>query len=680
MFGSRGCRGRERRCENDRPRVSRAPLGGPAVLSLSLVVLSLLLLTGCSDGFGGDEPTGPQTPSEPEGGQKPETGIGDTSTPVARGNLDCLTTPNGIPRKVIVKNADASAYPTPDFSGPGNRRLKFFRKYFIFDEDMTKGYRVGEATRQDSVLGWVRNDDVMPWNHALAVYFINKDSEAAAPVRVWMNREDVGDPNSPYFEEDLRVGHTTEPFPILDKDGSLVRIAFLWKSGEDTRALDDDRLRARDIGRAPEGKELEAGAASQARRRLAEGVQQMDIMLVMDCTSSMRPYMDQVRTKMLRLVRELHRIGGADSSFKTRIGVVAYRDYADHLTSFTTRLLDLTDSEQAVQEFLEELKPYSEGRGRNEAVFEGLSEALEGATWNPHSYKVLCLVGDAPPHHPDDVDTRWAQSEGIRLKSDCLGRSVEENVGRIHETLQRRRIRFYALGVGGDREMEADFRRLASIEGWGKFLSLADEEAFIAVLKEELEESRRDHRETSERVEGILAQGETAVEQVFSEEDQYALLVHNIDLGKLAALQRSRVQTGWFDVNDVLDRVMVCSYMTRSEFEDVLSDLFGRFGDGDSSASLDDQLPLLIDTVRPYIGDAESLRGIQSIDDLLTAIKDIPIPPEIFERVYSLTNHEIADIIRRKRDYALMILYNDETYNAYNEGWIPIDLLPGAVS
>ena len=38
-------------------------------------------------------------------------------------DFECLTTPNGIPRKVIVKKLDVAAYERPDFTGSKNPYL-----------------------------------------------------------------------------------------------------------------------------------------------------------------------------------------------------------------------------------------------------------------------------------------------------------------------------------------------------------------------------------------------------------------------------------------------------------------------------------------------------------------------------------------------------------------------------
>jgi len=110
-------------------------------------------------------------------------------------SYDCLTTPNGVPRKIIVKEKKVVAFQYQNLSGY-TTSLKFFRKYFIFKES-EQGYLIGEATFERSIIGWVQKKDVLPWNTAQAIFFINKQASGRIPVRVWMSRNDVGNTKNP---------------------------------------------------------------------------------------------------------------------------------------------------------------------------------------------------------------------------------------------------------------------------------------------------------------------------------------------------------------------------------------------------------------------------------------------------------------------------------------------------
>ena len=206
------------------------------------------------------------------------------STPAAKATAryDCLTTPNGIPRKLIVKKRNVVAYEHQGLSG--NREpLRFFRKYFIFEESAT-GYEVGDGTVRRSVIGWVSKEDVLPWDSEQAIFFTNKQAANRVPVRVWMSPGDTGNPKKPHFTEQLNRNETSEPFPILQKRGSKVQVAFLWKlpsgshqalpptglSGGDGGGM----VRGSGVERSPSPKEFSNGG--NALETVQEPIKRMD--------------------------------------------------------------------------------------------------------------------------------------------------------------------------------------------------------------------------------------------------------------------------------------------------------------------------------------------------------------------------------------------------------------------
>jgi hypothetical protein len=76
-----------------------------------------------------------------------------------------------------------------------------------------------------------------------------------------------------------------------------------------------------------------------------EQIQRINVMIVMDTTESMRPYLEPVRNGVTEFVRQ-YRVRRADASNRLpemRIGVYAYSDFAD---AATTRLGDTIDIEQ----------------------------------------------------------------------------------------------------------------------------------------------------------------------------------------------------------------------------------------------------------------------------------------------------------------------------------------------
>lgn len=115
----------------------------------------------------------------------------------------------------------------------------------------------------------------------------------------------------------------------------------------------------------------------------------LDVVFVIDTTSSMGPFLDGAKNTIDRFVTLL-----AALVQDLSIGIVAYRDRGDE---YVTRSLDLSQDRYEILNFLEDLYPAG-GGDVPEAVSEALSEAVHQVHWRSRSSRVVILVGDAPPH------------------------------------------------------------------------------------------------------------------------------------------------------------------------------------------------------------------------------------------------------------------------------------------
>lgn len=115
----------------------------------------------------------------------------------------------------------------------------------------------------------------------------------------------------------------------------------------------------------------------------------LDVVLVIDATSSMQFVIDSVRSRLLKLTASLR--GMVPTS---RIGVVAYRDKGDE---YVTRWMDLSFSTEKVQSFLSTLR--ADGGGDwPEAVYEALEVAVNDLSWRKKAKRIIILVPGSPPH------------------------------------------------------------------------------------------------------------------------------------------------------------------------------------------------------------------------------------------------------------------------------------------
>ncbi len=140
----------------------------------------------------------------------------------------------------------------------------------------------------------------------------------------------------------------------------------------------------------------------------------VEVAFVLDTTGSMSGLLEGAKQKIWSIAG---RIANGQPRPDVRMALVAYRDRGD---AYVTLRTDLTDDIDRVYARLRELSADGGGDGP-ESVNQALNEAVTRLGWSsgPNVYRVIFLVGDAPPHmdYANDVqypDTlRTAQRKGI---------------------------------------------------------------------------------------------------------------------------------------------------------------------------------------------------------------------------------------------------------------------------
>jgi Mg-chelatase subunit ChlD len=120
----------------------------------------------------------------------------------------------------------------------------------------------------------------------------------------------------------------------------------------------------------------------------------LDVVLVIDATDSMAPYIEQIKLRLGQVMDVVTRLVP-----EANFGVVVYKDYGDGYGPNAVRFLPLTSKVQTVTEFIQGINP---GGGGDEP--EPIHEALAVSTnfkqmgWRMGTRKGIILVGDSPTH------------------------------------------------------------------------------------------------------------------------------------------------------------------------------------------------------------------------------------------------------------------------------------------
>jgi uncharacterized protein YegL len=144
-----------------------------------------------------------------------------------------------------------------------------------------------------------------------------------------------------------------------------------------------------------------ATTATQAPRGVpVAAARKVQVVFVLDTTGSMGGLIHTAKEKIWAIASTLAQ---AKQQPEISMGLVAYRDRGD---AYVTRVVDLSSDLDSMYTQLLELAADGGGDGP-EAVNEALHAAVHRVSWSqdPNVYKVVFLVGDAPPHmdYRDDV-------------------------------------------------------------------------------------------------------------------------------------------------------------------------------------------------------------------------------------------------------------------------------------
>jgi len=265
-----------------------------------------------------------------------------------------------------------------------------------------------------------------------------------------------------------------DPDPLPDKDESPLHLdpgtigigggAFAgWPSG-----LGGDPLR-----------NISAGARSYIEGLRRTGI---DVVFVMDTTSSMERFINEAKVTVDRLISGLVHVVP-----DLRLSIVAYRDqkdeYVTHATEFSRDRFELLN-------FLEGLE--AEGGGdREEAVYEGLRRAIHHLFWRPKAQKVVLLIGDSGYHREDErklfrLLAEFRRADGI-VHAVCLG---DEDTSAFTEKSVVEMYSRLSQATGGNCVQLSDYDKIFSI-----FVNLAFASEFepdVAAIAAKAEQSRID--------------------------------------------------------------------------------------------------------------------------------------------------------------------------------------------
>jgi Mg-chelatase subunit ChlD len=175
----------------------------------------------------------------------------------------------------------------------------------------------------------------------------------------------------------------------------------------------------------------------------------VEVVFVLDTTGSMGGLIQAAKEKIWSIASTLAQ---AQQAPEISMGLVAYRDRGD---AYVTQVVDLNRDLDSMYAKLMDFTADGGGDGP-EAVNEALEAAIHRLSWSqdPNTYKVVFLVGDAPPHMDYQDDAKYPQivaaaaAKGIVVNTIQCG-SMSDTVAPWQHIARLGSGRYFTVGQAG---------------------------------------------------------------------------------------------------------------------------------------------------------------------------------------------------------------------------------------
>jgi len=188
----------------------------------------------------------------------------------------------------------------------------------------------------------------------------------------------------------------------------------------------------------------------------AEAKPVVEVGFVLDTTGSMGPLIEGAKRKIWSIATA---IVDANPDAEIRMGLVAYRDLGDE---YVTKTYALTTDIQDLYAQLLEFKARG-GGDWPESVNEALHIGVDNFSWSfgSETYRILFLVGDAPPHMDYAQDMKYPDVLRLALQKEIVVNAVQ---------------------AGGARDTERVWREIAQM-GQGRYIPIPQDGGHLVIIE-----------------------------------------------------------------------------------------------------------------------------------------------------------------------------------------------------
>ncbi|BCQ72158.1 serine/threonine protein kinase [Pseudomonas sp. Eqa60] len=418
---------------------------GPVLALAGVAVAVALAVAGAGYWWlSGDSPA-PEPKTASTAGTTPAVVAPPASQPVAA-DVDGGQRPLLMPGKKTlfqrVLSKPGASFSSEPGAAPG-QAVPAFSVLYVYQRKNLDGHswlRLGAASDGRSA-GWLPAEQVSDWKQSLVLKFTERSGRA--PVMFVRQASELerllADPaaaknlllkaqKNPQDEQQvlaLEPNASAVPqdqfylLPIFDSKESFD------ENGQPVQLLNVASI---DPGNSPQSISDSSGKRLPANTPPAAGdAFRTAVVLVVDTSVSMQPYIDQVRDVVHELQSKIAQRGELDS---VSFGLVGFRNNTSKTPGLeyvakTLVTLDQGRDPQRFQELVSQVKATSvSSHSFNEDAFAGVMQAVEGMDWKGYGGRLILLVSDAGALRKNDPYSRTQMNEA-EVRQAALGKQIK---------------------------------------------------------------------------------------------------------------------------------------------------------------------------------------------------------------------------------------------------------------
>ena len=272
------------------------------------------------------------------------------------------------------------------------------------------------------VKGWVLKTQTTAWNHRLA-YEVNWDAKAVAErkakgqkAKIYTTKAATGatiytEPSNYYYKRDIGE---VDRFPVLDVYNGVSKVGVIG----DLRSESGETLSSEEFAKMKHVIDSMSGA-----------LRNVNVIFVIDGTSSMVPYSRAIQTAIRETMRDLLK-----STNNYRFGALIYRDASEGNANTINYTRDLSSNYNGVTSLLSRYMTPTFNRCNNdpeEAVFYGIKKAVERFDPPAGESNFVILIGDCGNHNRTqftDCNGKVSNDATYVPEDDLVNLLVKKNV------------------------------------------------------------------------------------------------------------------------------------------------------------------------------------------------------------------------------------------------------------